>query len=187
MPFCSSLLASIMKVAVVQRAIDTLLIPPSSWERLLPLLNEAPSVKVEYGGKLTEFYISEATLPIRFHFNKKPETGHVLSIDGLNYVQVLEAYNLVLCDGQFFQLSSEDCKRLADLKRMIETSGTRQLPISNEQIGFFIEKVVPGLRRIGEVQLDESVYGPAREIPVESKAIHRSGEQPIACKPRIPI
>ena len=152
-------------------SLDTLLIPPSSWERLLPLLNEGPNVKLEYGGKLTELYISDATLPIRFHFNKKPETGHVLSIDGLNYVQVLEAYNLVLCDGQLFQLSSEDCKRLADLQRMIETSGTRQLPISNEQIGFFIEKVVPGLRRIGEVQLDETVLDKLVKSPLQAIAI----------------
>ena len=151
------------------RTIDTLLIPPSTWERLLPLLNEATSVQLDFGGKKTEFHISEATLPVRFHFNKKQETGHVLTIDGLNHVHVLEAYNLVLCDGQLFQLSSEDCKRLADLQRMIETSGTRQLPISNEQIGFFIEKVVPGLRRIGEVQLDETVMDKLVKSPLKAK------------------
>ena len=135
----------------------------------MPLLNEAPSVKLEYDGNKTEFHISEATLPVRFHFNKKQETGHVLTIEGLNHVHVLEAYNLVLCNGQLFQLSSEDCKRLADLQRMVETSGTRQLPISNEQIGFFIEKVVPGLRRIGEVQLDETVLDKLVKSPLKAK------------------
>ncbi|WP_252504888.1 SNF2 helicase associated domain-containing protein [Sporosarcina sp. Marseille-Q4943] len=148
---------------------DTLLIPPSSWERLLPLLNDAHTVKLEYGDKMTDFHISEATLPVRFHFEKKPETGQVLTIDGLNHVHVLEDYELILCDGQLFQLSNEDCKRLADLQRMVEASGTRQLPISNEQIGFFIEKVVPGLRRIGEVQLDESVMDQLVKSPLKAK------------------
>ncbi|WP_432362596.1 SNF2 helicase associated domain-containing protein [Sporosarcina sp. UB5] len=147
-------------------SLDTLLIPPSSWEKLLLFLNEAPDVVMECG---TSFHISEATLPVRFHFENHPERGHVLSINGLAYVQVLQAYNLVLCDGQLFQMSSEDCKRLTDLQQMIETSGTRQLPITNEQIGFFIEKVVPGLRRIGNVQLDETVIEQLVKSPLKAK------------------
>ncbi|MFS0690896.1 DEAD/DEAH box helicase [Sporosarcina sp. 179-K 8C2 HS] len=148
---------------------DTLLIPPSSWERLLPLLKDTRSVNLEFRGKLTGFHISEATLPVQFYFEKKPETGHVLTIDGLNHLHVLEDYELILCDGQIFQLSNEDSKRLADLQRMIEASGTRHLPISNEQIGFFIEKVVPGLRRIGEVQLDETVMDQLVKSPLKAK------------------
>lgn len=146
----------------------TLLIPPSSWERLLKVITQATDVKLELGGRITSFHIAEATLPVYFHFEKKQETGHILTIDGLNHVHVLEAYKLVLCDGQLFQLSVEDCKRLADLQQMIETSGTRQLPISNEQIGFFIEKVVPGLRRIGEVQLDETVMDQLVKSPLKA-------------------
>ncbi|WP_435372042.1 SNF2 helicase associated domain-containing protein [Sporosarcina luteola] len=146
-----------------------ILIPPSSWERLLSLIQQATDVQLELGGRISSFHIAEATLPVRFHFEKKQETGHVLTIDGLNQVHVLEAYELVLYDGQLFQLSNEDCKRLADLQQMIETSGTRQLPISNEQIGFFIEKVVPGLRRIGEVQLDETVMDQLVKSPLKAK------------------
>ncbi|HEX5565122.1 MAG TPA: SNF2 helicase associated domain-containing protein, partial [Sporosarcina sp.] len=149
--------------------LGTLRIPSSSWEKLLQLLNEATNVNLESGDKRTGFHISEASLPVRFHFGKKPETGHVLTIDGLAYVQVLLAYDLVLCDGQLFQLSGEDCKRLADLKQMVDTSGTRQLPISNEQIGFFIEKVVPGLRRIGDVQLDDTVMDQLVKSPLKAK------------------
>lgn len=148
---------------------DTLLIPPSLWERILPLLSEAPDVNMDFGGGTVDFRISESTLPIRFHFEKKPETGHVLSIDGLAFVQVLHAYDLVLYDRQLYRLGGEDCKRLADLQQMVESSGTRQLPISNEQIGFFIEKVVPGLHRIGEVQLDETVMDQLVKSPLKAK------------------
>src|SRR5690606_8469308 len=148
---------------------NTLPIPPSSWERLLPLLIETADVKLECGGKITDFHISEATLPVSFHFENKPNRGHVLTIDGLAHVQVFQSYELVLYDGQLFELSGEDCKRLIDLKQMVETSGTRQLPITNEQIGFFIEKVVPGLRRIGEVQLDETVMDQLVKSPLQAK------------------
>lgn len=147
----------------------TLLIPPSLWNRLLPILNEASGVALECDGTIRDFHIAEETLPIKFHFEKKPEKGHSLTIDGLDRVHVLQSYELVLCNGQLFQLSGEDCKRLADLQQMIATSGTRQLPISNEQIGFFIEKVVPGLRRIGEVHLDETVLDQLVKSPLKAK------------------
>lgn len=149
---------------------QTLIIPPASWEKLLSVLNEAPEVALEtYGNRTADFRIAETGLPVRFHFYRKSETGHFLKIDGLEHALVLQAYNLVLCSGQLFRFSGEDCKRLADLKQMVESSGTRQLPISNEQIGFFIEKVVPGLRRIGEVQLDETVLDQLVKSPLNAK------------------
>lgn len=148
---------------------DTLIIPPSSWPRLLQVLNEAQSVSLRSGGKQTAFQVTDDILPVRFHFENRPGHGHSLKMDGLGYVQVLPAYGICLTDGRLFQMSGEDCKRLADLKRMVETSGTRHLPISTEQIGFFIEKVVPGLRRIGEVQLDETVLDKLVKSPLKAK------------------
>ncbi|WP_347177973.1 SNF2 helicase associated domain-containing protein [Sporosarcina thermotolerans] len=148
----------------------TLVIPPPAWEKLLPDLNEAQEVDLEiYGKPATRLRIRETGLPVKFHFGKRPEKGHFLKIDGLDHVLMLQPYNLVLSDMQLFRLSGEDCKRLADLKQMVETSGTHRLPISNEQIGFFIEKVVPGLRRIGEVQLDETVLDQLVKSPLNAK------------------
>lgn len=149
---------------------QTLIIPPSSWEKLLQVLNEAPEVALESVGKqASRLHIREMGMPVRFHFEKRPGKGHSLKIDGVERVIILQPYNLVYYDGQLFRLTTEDCKRLADLKQMVETSGTHQLPIPNEQIGFFIEKVVPGLRRIGEVQLDETVLDQLVKSPLNAK------------------
>ena len=62
---------------------------------------------------------------------------------------VLDSYSSVLSEGKLIQLKSEDCKRLSDLKQMLDASGTNQIPIPQEQIGFFLEKVVPGLKKLG--------------------------------------
>ncbi|MBE1554691.1 SNF2 family DNA or RNA helicase [Filibacter limicola] len=148
---------------------QTLLIPPTSWDRLLPFLNCAPLVRSEYGGKrIVGMPLSNGTLPVKFRFDRLEGHGHYLEINGLAHVLVLQAYHSVLCYGQLFQLDNEDCKRLTDLKQMVETSGARQLPISNEQIGFFLEKVVPGLRKIGEVQLAETVLDKLVKSPLQA-------------------
>lgn len=148
---------------------QTLLIPPTSWDRLLPSLNSAPLVRLKYAGKtISGVPLSNETLPVKFRFDRLVGKGHYLEIDGLAHVLILQTYHTVLCNGQLFKLNNEDCKRLIDLKQMVETSGTRQLPISNEQIGFFLEKVVPGLRRIGEVQLTETILDKLVTSPLQA-------------------
>ncbi|WP_318616294.1 DEAD/DEAH box helicase [Sporosarcina sp. YIM B06819] len=148
---------------------QTLLIPPTSWDRLLPFLNLAPLVRLGHDGKcMSGLPLSNEALPVKFRFDRLEGKGHYLEIDGLAYVLILGDYHLVLCNGQLFQLDREDCKRLTDLKQMVETSGARQLPIANEQIGFFLEKVVPGLRRIGEVQLTETVLDKLVKSPLQA-------------------
>ncbi len=159
------------KVYIADESISPqiLLIPPLSWERLLPLLNSVPLVRLGYDGKYKAgMPISQETLPVKFRFGRLDGKGHYLEIDGLAHVLVLQAYHSVFCNGQLFQLDNEDCKRLTDLKQMVETSGARRLPISNEQIGFFLEKVVPGLRRIGEVQLAETVLDKLVKSPLQA-------------------
>lgn len=159
------------KVYVADHSISpqTLLIPPTSWDRLLPFLNCAPLVRSKYGGQyISGIPLSNETLPVKFRFDRLEGSGHYLEINGLAHILILQAYHSVLCNGQLFQLDNEDCKRLTDLKQMVETSGARKLPISNEQIGFFLEKVVPGLRRIGEVQLADTVLDKLVKSPLEA-------------------
>ncbi|MEK5037654.1 DEAD/DEAH box helicase [Sporosarcina sp. FSL K6-3457] len=159
------------KVYIIDQTISpqTLLIPPTSWEVLLPFLNSAPLVRLGHDGKcMSGLPLSNETLPVQFRFDRLEGKGHYLEINGLAQLLILQDYHSVLCNGQLFQLDNEDCKRLTDLKQMVETSGARQLPISNEQIGFFIEKVVPGLRRIGEVQLAETVLDKLVKSPLQA-------------------
>ncbi|WP_342505701.1 SNF2 helicase associated domain-containing protein [Sporosarcina sp. FSL K6-2383] len=159
------------KVYIIDQTISpqTLLIPPTSWDRLLPFLNCAPLVRLGYDGQyISGMPLSNEALPVQFRFDRLEGQGHYLEINGLANILILQAYQSVLCNGQLFQLDNEDCKRLTDLKQMVETSGARQLPISNEQIGFFLEKVVPGLRRIGEVQLAETILDKLVKSPLQA-------------------
>ena len=130
-----------------------LLIPPSSWERLIPLLTRAPLVKLAYDGNTFDgLCLSDEPLPLQFDLLEREGKGYHLKIKGLNHMIVLNSYRSVLSEGKLFQLKSEDCKRLSDLKQMLDASGTNQIPIPQEQIHFFLEKVVPGLKKIGDVQ-----------------------------------
>ncbi|MDR7080544.1 SNF2 family DNA or RNA helicase [Neobacillus niacini] len=149
---------------------DQLLIPPTSWEQLLPLLVKAPSVRVEYKGESFEgLVLNEKMLPLSFVFATSENKGFHLRIKGLNQLIVLEAYHFVLYKGKFIRLEETDCKRLADLKHMLEDSKTNQIEIPQDQIDYFLEKVVPGLKKLGEVELPQNLTDRYKRTPLMAK------------------
>ncbi|MFC0272818.1 SNF2 helicase associated domain-containing protein [Metabacillus herbersteinensis] len=135
-----------------------LLIPPSSWDRLFPILEKAPIVKLEYDWNLYDgLHLSNEPLSLKFDFAETDGKDYQLKINGMNQMVVLNSYKSVLAEGRLIQMNSEDCKRLSELKQMLDASGTNQIPIPQEQIGFFLDKVVPGLKKLGDVQISRAI------------------------------
>lgn len=149
---------------------DMLFIPPSSWERLIPLLTRAPLVKLEYDGNTFDgLYLSDELLPLQFDFAETESKGYQLKIKGLNHMIVFNSYSSVLSGGKLIKLKSEDCQRLLDLKQMLDASGTNQIPIPQERIDFFLEKVVPGLKKLGDVQISRAISKLLVKTPLIAK------------------
>lgn len=138
----------------IERNDATLYIAPTLWTQLLPMLTKTPHVKLEFKDELFDgLHISKGKLPLIFDFEETEQKDYHLKIKGLKHLIILNAYNTVLLKGQLIQLAPEDCARLFELKQMISVTGAEQIPILKEQIGFFVEKVVPGLRRLGDVKI----------------------------------
>ncbi|WML44672.1 DEAD/DEAH box helicase [Neobacillus sp. PS3-40] len=147
-----------------------LLIPTSSWNRLFPLLESAPFVKLEYDGNSFDgIRLSKEPLPLQIDFEETEGSGYQLRINGLNQMIVLYPYQSVLFKGKLIKLKSEDCKRLLDLKQMIEQSGINRIPIFEEQLNLFLEKVVPGLRKLGDVKISGALAKKFVSTPLIAK------------------
>lgn len=149
---------------------EMILIPPSSWAQLLSLLKKAPLVKLEHNGRLFDgLHSSKEKLPLQFELGNNKNNGFHLKVNGLNQMIVLNSYQSVLVNGRLIQLKSEDSKRLTELKQLLNGSDVNQLSISNEQINVFLEKVLPGLKKLGEVHINGSVVDQFRKIPLKAK------------------
>ncbi|MDR0137824.1 SNF2 helicase associated domain-containing protein [Metabacillus idriensis] len=149
---------------------EILLIPPSSWDRLRSLLEKAPIVKLEYDGNIYEgLRLMNEPLSLQFDLSQAVDKGFQLKINGLEQMVVLNSYRSVLYEGKLVQMKREDCKRLSDLKQMLEASGTNQIPVPLGQLEFFMEKVVPGLRRLGNVQISDAVSKKFLKTPLLAK------------------
>ncbi|MDM5154334.1 SNF2 helicase associated domain-containing protein [Bacillus sp. DX1.1] len=147
-----------------------ILIPPASWNHILSLLSTTPFVTIEHDGKSFHgIHVSKELLPINFEFNKGVNGGYILQIDGLYQVQVMDTYGYALSIGRLYQLNVEDCNRLVELKRMMHHSQSNQFHIPNKKMEHFVEKVVPGLMKLGNVRIDEVVSERIEQTPLKAK------------------
>lgn len=135
-----------------------LLIPPSSWERLAPLLAAAPLVRLKLDGRTFEnISFTDQILPLLFDMKEAKNAGYQLSVIGVDRVIILESYSIVLYNNQLFTLNRDDCIRLLELKEMLKASQNNQLLIPEKQIDLFLDKIIPGLKKLGRVSIAESI------------------------------
>ncbi|MFC5451750.1 DEAD/DEAH box helicase [Paenibacillus aestuarii] len=150
-----------------------LLIPPSSWGDLLPLLEQATSVKLdtnELAGSDTSFYVEDERPPLYFELDElEDQSGYSLLVHGLETVTVLEAYGLVLAQGKLLRVSTDSCARLAAMKQLLQTADHSRIFISAEHIQLYLEKVVPGLAQLGSVRIADAIAARLMQPPLQAR------------------
>lgn len=145
-------------------------IPSSAWGRLLSFLQNIPKVLVEYDGQAYfGLHVSNEGLPLQFDFTKADGNDYQLKVKNLGRMIFLEPYHFVLFEGKMKQLEDQDFTRLSDLKKMLDASGTSQIPIPQVQIQFFLEKVAPGLKKLGQVTIADSITKQLMYTPLVAK------------------
>ncbi|MGG3470877.1 DEAD/DEAH box helicase [Neobacillus pocheonensis] len=145
-------------------------IPPSYWKQLQPLFSRALQVKLEYDGHTFDGLPITNDLPLlQFIFTEAEANGYFLKVNGLSNMIILDSYESVLSAGKIITMKMEDCQRLSNLKQMLDASGTNRISIPQEQIQHFIEKVVPGLKKLGYVQLSDALAREYMKTPLTAK------------------
>ncbi|WP_077622308.1 DEAD/DEAH box helicase [Sediminibacillus massiliensis] len=147
---------------------DLLVIPPSSWEKLLPLL-EKTHAYVENGEGVHELQVAEERLPLRFELDGDDDKGYHLNVAGLDTMLLLQPYRVVAYKGRINKLAADDCRRIAELQRVLEKSPNDSIPIPGEQLRFFLEQIVPGLHGLGEVSVAKWIRNKLGQEPLVAK------------------
>lgn len=148
---------------------DMLLIPPSVWKGLMALLGQVPIVLVEQNGQGAQRYrYIDDVPPLQFTV-EEVHGDYQLTVKGFERLVLFEAYHVVLIDGAMYQLDSQDCDRLLQLQHMLVAPNNNYVPIPPEQMDLFLNKVVPGLRKIGQVRLSQHVLAEMQKTPLVAK------------------
>ncbi|WP_139488312.1 DEAD/DEAH box helicase [Brevibacillus dissolubilis] len=147
-----------------------ILVRPAMWKTLLPLLKQAPKVLLADGDrKFSGIELSHDKIPLHFAFDQAGPQAYQLDVQGLEKITVLESYGMVFTDGRLITLPASQCKRLADLTDLLEKSGQDHIQIESGQMEAFMEKVIPGLKRLGNVQISKAVSEQIVQTPLQAK------------------
>ena len=134
-----------------------LLLPPLAWEELLPLLERA-NVRFEQGMRAAEgVRVSDGPLPLRFDIAPAEGGGCRLDIAGLERVLVMEKYGVAVADCVLHRMDEGSMRRLDELRKLFAYKTSKQALIPPAQIEPFMDRVLPGLRKLGAVTIDESI------------------------------
>lgn len=145
-------------------------ITPVYWDKLLVLLVEAPSVKLAHNQVIYDgFSVSDQTMLLHFEFDQAQAGGYELDIQGLDNIIVMESYSMAVSEGKLMKLSSEQCKRLGELKHKLEHSNKHRIQIPQEQLELFMEHVIPGLMKLGSVHIARSISERMVHTPLKAK------------------
>ena len=147
-----------------------LIIPPSAFPQLLTLIMKAPLVKLGYRGEINNgISLSGGPLPLQIDFSQTNDGSYELKIAGLENIILLESYRAVITEGKIVQLSNDDILRLIELKRVLGASNSGTVPVPHSQAEIFLQKVVPGLRNLGIIQISDSLAGQHQSPPLVAK------------------
>jgi len=129
-------------------------VPPYFWDQLLSSLAAAPLVYFQQGNTLLEgMHLSDEALPLGFELSQAEGNAYRLDVTGLEKITVLEDYGLVISEGRLLKLPPQEGGKLAELKAMLENARRAGLDIAPEQMESFMDKVIPGLKKLGQVHI----------------------------------
>lgn len=149
---------------------ETMIVPPSAWRELRQLLVELPdeAVFVQVGGATWPLRMIDGTLPVQFVVDIE-ESVHRLLMRGGERMVLLAGYYSVLMEGALYKLEVDDFERLEELYSMLVKTTTNSIVIGADQLPMFLNKVVPGLKKLGRVVLEPAVLASLQKTPLKPK------------------
>ncbi|MFD0589919.1 SNF2 helicase associated domain-containing protein [Paenibacillus sp. GCM10027627] len=160
-------------------------IPPYAWESLFTALQGASQVRIEpapsnSGKRLlaavySKIEIAKGKPPLHFKLDRsEADDGYELTAAGLTDSCVLDAYGMLFMEGVFYPVGQRELQKLAGLKAIIgadnrESGQTDRLVIDPRQMESIMERVVPGLMKLGYVQISETISNRFYYSPLQAR------------------
>lgn len=146
-----------------------LFIPPLAWEKLLPKLKEATVIFEHEMNTYERIKTREGNVPLHFQLNKARAEGYQLDIRGLDQVTVMENYGCVLAAGTLYNMPRTQLRRLTKMKEMFQYRPNQQVLIPSSQIETFVERVIPELKKMSTVDIEQNISNRIMNPPLHAK------------------
>ncbi|MFF3025177.1 SNF2 helicase associated domain-containing protein [Gottfriedia sp. NPDC057948] len=147
---------------------EYMFISPTIWSQFINLLTVTENVKIiENGIPFYGISFTEDKLPLEFEIEYL-SNQYFLTANGIEQLTIMEAYSTVLYRGRIYNLKVEEFNRLVELKQIFKNTAHEKINIPTDQIHLYVEKVIPGLIKLGKVQIPVAL-NQYSETPLRAK------------------
>ncbi|MEK4044439.1 DEAD/DEAH box helicase [Paenibacillus sp. FSL H8-0048] len=133
----------------------TLTVAPLAWDKLKPLLSK---VNVTLRGvRLPEVraVLADQPPPLAFSIGQKKKKEYILSASELDTFTLLPDYSMLIKNGLIYEMDRDTFRMIALLQQQFKESG--EIAVAPGQIGPVVQQVLPALRKLGKVRVEQSV------------------------------
>jgi len=145
----------------------TVIVPYFYGRDFLSLLVDRNLFVDAQGSLFDKVTIEEGELPFKFSLETNEDETLEVKLHGITKGTYFPLYSLLFVDGTFYIPSKEQIP----LVEQIDKIGMRnfQLPISKEQTEPFISEVLPSLKRLGPVEIAETIQQNIIQLPLRAE------------------
>ncbi|MCA1293652.1 DEAD/DEAH box helicase [Paenibacillus sp. alder61] len=136
-------------------------ISPQTWARLAPMLEQVNCLIQPGMANPVKFHLLSGPLPLEYKLDQQAKgKDYMMRISNLNDLILLPAYEIAGYQGAVYKLEANEVRLLSMLKSTLNkylSDNTLHIPV--EQIAPFVQTVVPGLRKIGNLSIGTDISG----------------------------
>lgn len=132
-----------------------LIIPSIVAKELFQLLKDRNFTFIHDGHSYKNIIFAESSAPFSFQINKHSAAGFELDFTELHQASFFDRYGWLFLNGTFYELSQDQRMLLEGLRKTAPLKPV--VPIAEEQMGNFLSHVVPGLKKVGKVDIAKEV------------------------------
>ncbi|SEP69387.1 Superfamily II DNA or RNA helicase, SNF2 family [Virgibacillus subterraneus] len=145
----------------------SVVIPPLLAKQLLHMLIKRDFTVETRDQSFQHIDIVEDELPFHFDLAKNEQGELVLSMDEMASMTYFKLYQMLFSHGAFYFPAKEQIPIIEQITQVGREN--EHLPIPKKQADAFISEVLPSLKKVGDVQIDENVAAEIIQVPLRAK------------------
>ncbi|MFT8311723.1 MAG: DEAD/DEAH box helicase [Sporolactobacillus sp.] len=133
------------------------IIPPMLFPKLLDKLQ---SCSINFDNGLlggNQITVHENERPFELRLDERSQGDYEVDLSDLDDAEYLDQYGYLLKNGELYHLSSDQQGLVGELFSIVSRSGITTLPIRKDQIESFLSHAAPGLKKISELKIADTV------------------------------
>ncbi|WP_249869415.1 DEAD/DEAH box helicase [Oceanobacillus saliphilus] len=144
-----------------------LTIPPLAAKELLEKLSERDFTVEAKNRSFRDVSIEKDSLPFNFSLTKNERDDLMLKIGDAEGATYFQLYEILFQQGVFYFPAKEQVHILEEVSRF--GMNDLELPIRKAQADTFLSEVMPSLKKIGNVDVEETIKAEIVQLPLRAK------------------